>query len=85
VDDCVVRAFAAKQAFYATYESTDREIEDILDCNGYVGDASGGVFVFQYGFAPYHSLDPPETFVLRRCSAARVVTGSNGHAAIACW
>ena len=85
IDDCVINAFRSHRPFFATYEDTAREIEDVLEANGFVGRPDGVVYFYRYGFAPYHSQDPEESFSLRKCSGARVVTGSSGARALACW
>ena len=85
VDACVARAFRSKRPFFATYENRDPEIEDLVSADGFVATPSNAVFFFTYGFAPYHVLDPPEEFVLRGCSKARIVSGTSGHETLACW
>jgi hypothetical protein len=85
IDACAVAAFRSNRPFHATYESSDREIDDILWANGFIRTAHNGLFFFTYDFAPYHSEDPPESFTFHACSKARVVSGLKGHETIACW
>ena len=85
IDACSVAAFRSNRPFHATYETSDREIEDIVLANGFIRTADNGLFFFTYEFAPYHSEDPPQLFTLRACSGARVVSNPKGHETIACW
>ena len=85
IDAWSVAAFRSNRPFHATYETSDREIEDIVVANGFIRTADSELFFFTYEFAPYHSEDPPQLFTFRVCSGARVVSSPKGYETIACW